>query len=130
MELPGASGVHDSDSDEYTLRSITMKIQYIGTSYEELRTRARQIASWLHTKTWVKLIINDEPDKYYLAKVTNEIDLDSLWESGTADVIFDCQPFAYSINETIVEFNAEGDTNKIFDNPGTREIKLQESSWK
>lgn len=125
IEMAGTSGAYDFEQDEYSLKFITMRIAYIGTNYNELRTRARQIAAWLSTKNWVKLIINDEPDKYYLAKVTNEIDLQSLWESGTADITFDCQPFAYSVIESSFVFNTVVATNHIFNNLGTRDINFK-----
>lgn len=125
IEIPGASGAYDFDDDSYELRSVTMQIAYIGTSYEELRTRARQIAAWLANNTWNRLIINDEPDKYYLAKVTSEIDLQSLWESGTADITFDCQPFAYSLDELTFIFEVTGTKACSFTNPGTRKIDFR-----
>ena len=127
VELTGISGVYDFDDDgnEYSMRPLVMKIQYIGTSYEELRSRARSIAAWLSTSTWAKLRIHDEDDKYYLAKVTGEIDLDSLWESGAADIEFDCQPFAYSVDEEVEEFEVDGLTNHAFINPGTRLINYK-----
>lgn len=125
IEIPGASGAYDFDDDSYDLRTITMQIAYIGTSYEELRTRARQIAAWLAVNNWVRLIINDEPDKYYLAKVTSETDLQSLWESGTADITFDCQPFAYSVEESIFVFNVTEPMTYEFNNPGTRKIDFR-----
>lgn len=125
-EKVGASGVYDFDDNEYSLRIVTMKIAYIGTSYEELRTRARSLAAWLSTDSWVRLIIHDEPDKYYLAKVTNEITLEHLWESGTADVVFDCQPFAYSLNEVEVNRSALTSATVInFTNPGTRRTNFK-----
>lgn len=122
VELAGSSGAYDFDGLEYSLRTVTMKIQYIGTSYEELRSRARSIAAWLSVGTWSRLIINDESDKYYLAKVTGEVDLEGLWESGSADVVFDCQPFAYSVTESTYNFNATGAMTYEFQNGGTREI--------
>ena len=127
VELSGISGVYDfdDDSNEYSMRPLVMKIQYIGTSYEELRSRARSIAAWLSTSTWAKLRIHDEDDKYYLAKVTGEIDLDSLWESGTADIEFDCQPFAYSVAEEVKNFEVDGLTNHAFTNPGNRLINYK-----
>lgn len=139
VELDGMSGAYDFDdgSTNYSLLPISMKIQYIGTSYEELRTRARSIAAWLSTRTWAQLRIHDEDDKYYMAKVSSEIDLKTLWETGSADVIFDCQPFAYSTNEV----TATGVGNVTFTHPGTREInyksplgskfviKVDDSSW-
>ncbi len=127
VELAGISGVYDFDDEgtEYEMRPLTMKIQYIGTSYEELRTRARSIAAWLSTNTWAKLRIHDEDDKYYLAKVTSEIDLESLWESGTADIEFDCQPFAYSVTEVSHPFSVTGADSEEFTHPGTRLINYK-----
>ena len=125
IELPGSSGVYDFSGHEYEMRQVTMKIQYIGTSYEELRTRARSIAGWLCNPTWSKLILNDEPDKYYLAKVTDEIDLESLWESGSADVVFDCQPFAYAVTEVDLTTTATDAKDYVITNAGTREINYR-----
>lgn len=129
VEVLGASGTYDFDSDTYSNRPITMKIAYIGTDYSELRTRAREIAAWLSISipnkavfdNIPKLIINDEPDKYYIAKVTEETDLDSLYESGTADIEFDCQPFAYS-NDVFIDFTITEPTGIQFINPGNRLI--------
>lgn len=125
IEIPGTSGMYDFGDHEYSMRTITMKIQYIGTSFAELRTRARQIAAWLSNGFWQKLIINDESDKYYLARVTGEIDLQSLWESGSADIAFDCQPFAYSVVESIFTTTATGAKTYEFTNDGTRDVNFK-----
>jgi predicted phage tail component-like protein len=125
VELPGASGAYDFEDEEYSLRTVTMKIQYIGTDYEELRSRARSIAAWLSYSAFAQLIINDETDKYYLAKVTGEVDLDSLFESGSADVSFDCQPFAYALNNEVVEMTITGADEQNFTNPGTRHVNYK-----
>lgn len=122
VDLPGASGAYDFYDNEYSIRQVTMRIVYLGENYEELRTRARSIAAWLSTSNWAKLIINDESDKYYLAKVTSDIDLESLFEAGIAEIIFDCQPFAYAVTEKKEEFNVNVLTNYNFVNPGTRRI--------
>jgi phage-related protein len=103
-----------------------MRITYIGTSFGELRSRARDIAAWLSASTWAKLIINDEPDKYYLAKVTSQIDMATIYEAGEAEITFDCQPFAYSVTESEEVFTGiAGATNCDFENPGTREINFK-----
>lgn len=127
VELSSTSGVYDFDgNNEYSMRSLTMRITYIGNSFEELRTRARSIAAWLSTRTWAKLVINDEPDKYYLAKVTDEIDMTSIWAAGEAEINFDCQPFAYSVDESLEEFNNIVESHTCdFTNPGTREINYR-----
>ncbi len=122
IEPIGGSGVYDFDENEYGTRSVTMGIAYIGTDYAELRTRARSLAGWLSVGGWSKLIINDEPDKYYLAKVTNEINLQSLWEAGIAEIIFDCQPFAYSVTEVVESVTLMAPGTKAFTNLGTRVV--------
>lgn len=123
IEIETSSGAYDFDDEgtEYGLRPLRMKIQYIGNDYSELRTRARSIAAWLSTPTWKQLRIHDEDDKYYLAKVTEAVDLETLMESGSATVVFDCQPFAYSTNEV----TATGVGNVTFTHPGTREINFK-----
>lgn len=118
----GVSGVYDFDENEYEMRTVSMRITYVGTDYTELRTRARSIAAWLSLGTWSKLIIEDEPDKYYLGKVTDEINLTGLWESGTAEITFDCQPFAYSVTEESEEVVLAASGTLVFTNPGTRVI--------
>lgn len=122
IEPVGVSGVYDIDENEYAMRRVSMGIAYIGTSYSELRTRARSIAAWLSIGSWSKLIINDEPDKYYLAKVTDEIDLKNLWESGAAEITFDCQPFAYSVTEEVESVVLTTTGTLEFTNLGTRTI--------
>jgi len=118
-EIAGMSGAIDIETTTYELRQITMKIQYIGTDYYELRSRARSIAAWLYVAGWYPLIILDEPDKKYLAKVTDEIELEGLWESGSADVTFDCQPFAMALESVEESFIAPAVMTKTFTNPGT-----------
>jgi len=126
VELVGASGVYDFSDNEYSPRSITMRVVYIGSDYTELRSKARQIAGWLGVNEWCKLVINDESDKYYLAKVTDEIALQSVWEAGSADITFDCQPFAYSVDEENLEVvDIVGPTAYEFTNPGTRLINYK-----
>lgn len=122
IEPVGVSGVYDFDENEYAMRTVNMGVAYVGTDYTELRTRARSIAAWLSVGAWSKLIINDEPDKYYLAKVTDEINLKGLWEAGIAEITFDCQPFAYSVTEVVESVVLAAPGTKAFTNLGTRVI--------
>lgn len=100
ISIYGKSGIIDYDNNDYNTKQIIMRIAYVGKSYIELRERARDIAAWLSIGKWSKLIINDEPDKYYLAKVVSEIDLNTLKRLGEADIIFECQPFSYYLYDT------------------------------
>jgi predicted phage tail component-like protein len=128
VDIPGASGVYDFPNTEYSLRQVTMRVTYLETSFENMRSKARLIAAWLSTSTWGKLIINDEPDKYYLAKVTAATDMTALLTAGQADIIFDCLPFAYSTPGLVEALNGvTTNYNHIleFTNPGTKEINYR-----
>jgi hypothetical protein len=70
---------------------------------------------------WAKLVLNDEEQGYFLAKVVQNLDLQGFYESGAMDVYFNCMPFMYG---ELVSFTADiassgGITVK---NPGNRGI--------
>lgn len=150
VEMPVRSGVFDFGGNDYGTREVRMSIAYIGDDYFELRRRARSIASWLSCKTWAPLLLNDEPDKYYLARIIDEVELHSLWESGVAEIPFICQPYAYFIKPTSniedmkwddadvpwevhipllglqsFTFSTNEPTIRTFNNPGTNEINFK-----
>ncbi len=144
-ETSNKHGIIDHGGNKYSPRELKMHIAYIGDSYIDLRNRTREIAAWLNTDEWAKLIINDEPDKYYLARIYSEINLDTEYRRGEADITFLCQPFSYSLVDTAYsptweeadvpwlanmpwvmsesyQFTATEATDFIFNNPGTVNI--------
>jgi predicted phage tail component-like protein len=145
MQIYGKSGVIDYGDGDYETRKITMHMAYISKDYYELRNRAREIAAWLASNVWAKLIINDEPDKYYLARVISGINIETMQRLGQADINFECQPFVYMVTDTGVDptwgetefpwvtdipwnmiqsyqFSATATKEYTFHNPGTQEI--------
>lgn len=148
VEIYGKHGVIDYGGNNYGTRKITRHIAYIGDSYTELRIRARDIAVWLTSTDWKQLRFDDEPDKYYLARIYDQIGLETFFELGEADITFECQPFAYMIlatgdNPTWDEatfkwetnvpwgmadaytFPATGQTSFIFEHLGTQEVNTE-----
>lgn len=148
MAISGASGSYDFGDNEYDNMEIRIRIAYIPMDPIERKQRARDISSWLSSKTWEKLIFGDEPDKYYLARVSGGVDLDNLISSGEAEVTFICQPFTYMLADTgddptweeadfpwitdipwsMIEsyrFTATGTKSFTFENPGTRETNYR-----
>lgn len=145
FEIFGKSGIIDLGDNDYMHKIMTAKLTYVGNSLVELRNRARDIAAWLNSTRWEKLIFDDEPDKYYLARVKNGIDLNNILMTGEMSVNFECQPFAYMCTSTgadptwdeadfpwiteipwnmvqSYQFSATGTTNYTFEHPGTQEI--------
>lgn len=97
LEITDRHGLYDFTGNTYGNRTITMEIAYIGRNYNELRNRAREIAAWLTSKQAEKLVFDDEPEKFYLARIYTATPLENLWRLGWATITFDCQPFAYSL---------------------------------
>ena len=94
IAVPGKHGTYDFGDNVYDDRIISVAISYIGTSFNELRLRARDISAWLSQTSYKELIFSDEPDKYYLAKIYNTAGLETFFRLGKATIQFECQPFA------------------------------------
>jgi predicted phage tail component-like protein len=126
LVVPGRHGTYDFSDNTFEKRIIEMELRYIGTSFAELRTRARQVAYWLSgygtaSKT---LIFSDETDKWYVGKVYSEIGLQNLFTLGECKVQFECEPFAYATLEEYDEtYNYDAgydyDTGLIYPNQRT-----------
>lgn len=94
--IPGRHGTYDFNDNTFEKRFIEIELRYVGTSFDELRTRARTIASWLNGYDGSKnLIFDDESNKWYTGKIYSEIGLSNLFRLGEATVTFECEPFAY-----------------------------------
>lgn len=97
LVIPGKHGVYDFADNTFEKRIIEVELKYIGTSFTELRTRARQIAYWLSGFSGTKnLVFDDETDKYYVGKIYSEIGLQNLFKLGQCTVQFEVEPFAYA----------------------------------
>lgn len=116
LVIPGRHGVYDFADNAFEKRIIEVELKYIGTSFAELRTRARTIAYWLSGYSGNKnLVFSDETDKWYVAKIYSEIGLSNLFKIGECSVQFECEPFAYA---TLDEYDVtyEYDTGQQYDN--------------
>ena len=102
--IPGRHGSMVPGEEVYDRRYIKMIIGLINNEdWIDLRTNSREIAEWLSGEG--KLIFDDEPDKYYMARVYDAVGLEQmhLQPIGGAEITFDCQPFAYMVVDTITD---------------------------
>lgn len=98
ISIPGRHGSIDFYNDTYDKRIIDVDIKYKSNTFAEMRTNARAIAMWLYTYSSTKtLIFDDEPDKYYNARVLSSIDFASTMKLGETSIQFECQPLAYAV---------------------------------
>jgi predicted phage tail component-like protein len=123
LTIPGRHGNYNFTGNTYENKIIEVEIKYIGTSFSELRNRARSLAAWLSsTGAYKQLIFDDETDKYYLAKLYSQVSLQNLFRIGQANLTFDCYPFAYSTSESSFSVEiTEDDQEFTITNNGTAE---------
>lgn len=112
--IPGRHGTIDFGLNTYEIRPISMRIGLVkNANWNELRLNARDIARWLSGKGM--LIFDDEPDKAYQASVYGYVGIEQieLLPMGTLGVVFECQPFAESLEYRQV--NIPGTTSKPYE---------------
>ena len=117
VQVPGRNGsilypqgLHD--------RYIELDCAFVEKSLPDLRTRAREIASWLYTQDRVVLSFDDEPNIYYRGKLAGKVDLEHIGKMAQFSLIFRCEPFVYGGEENQIFV---GDSAAV-DNQGTTEI--------
>jgi len=76
-------------------RRIEIDCAFIEDSLTDLRTKARSIAAWLYTTDRAKLSFDDDPGKYYMAKLASAVDFEHLALMGQFSLSFVCEPLAY-----------------------------------
>lgn len=115
-EIPGRDGSHLFPGALQD-RIIEIECTIPEVTLLALRTKLRLVAAWLYTTDWAQLSFDDEPDRFYWARVSNQINLEQTIALGRFRVVFRCLPLAYG---TEVSENFVNDL-AIVENPGTCE---------
>lgn len=76
-------------------RHIELDCAFVGSSLADIRTKARDIAAWLHTNDRANLSFDDEPGKNYKGKLSAAVDFDHIGKMGEFRITFLCEPLAY-----------------------------------
>ena len=128
MAIPGKHGIYNFGLNTYNKRIISILIQYVGATFNDLRLRARDIAAWLSQTSYKELIFSDEPDKYYLAKIYDPVGLENFFRLGKATIQFECQPFALyvvtSAEDVYLDDGVPLDSDLILDSGDDYHISL------
>lgn len=96
-------------------RRIEIDCAFVGSSLADIRTRARDIAAWLHTTDRASLSFDDEMGKTYRGKLASAVDFDHIGRMGQFNLTFICEPLAYG---ELVTSNFVGDAVTVA-NAGT-----------
>lgn len=112
VEVPGRSG--SLKIDDATYKDIIIPVQ-CGFKDEFVADKADRIKSWLDSGEG-PLILSNQPDKYYLAHVSDQIDISQEFKVfGKFLVNFRCKPFKYDLDNSVITLTAAGTVT----NPGT-----------
>ncbi|ABO51107.1 phage putative tail component [Desulforamulus reducens MI-1] len=111
LQIPGRHGTY-LFGGELADRTIDLECAILAGSLPDLRSKFREISSWLYSPKRENLVFDDELDKYYLAKLDGQIDVEQARATGKFDLKFRCEPLAYGgdienlfINDQVTVFN-------------------------
>ncbi|MBD1372495.1 phage tail family protein [Hazenella sp. IB182357] len=111
ITVPGKAGSYDF-GNTLDNREITVDYTIVSKSSRDLRQKTRELANWLYYEEAKKLVLLDEPDKYYLCKLSGSTDLEEVAHIGQGSLTFVCtDPFSYG-EETTIQLNP-ADENPI-----------------
>lgn len=69
----------------------------VANSFDELWPVFTEVSAWLHTKSKAQLIVDDQPDRYDMGVVEDEIEPKFEGVMAEFEVQFHCEPYAYSL---------------------------------
>ena len=100
VQVPGRQGsIHFPR--ELADRRIDIDCAFVEPSLADIRTKARDIAAWLHTQNRAVLSFDDEPGKYYRGKLSASVDFAHMGNMGQFSLTFLCEPLAYGAEVTV-----------------------------
>jgi predicted phage tail component-like protein len=118
QSIGGFDGAWDYGAT-FGAREIEVDVTLFGDTKEEMKANARRLAGKLNPRLGAKtLIFDDEPDKQYFARLSNQIPLEQLGAMGTFTIQFVCpDPFTYSVILNTFTFTS----SKVIDHLGSHE---------
>ncbi|MDQ0976609.1 putative phage tail component-like protein [Neobacillus niacini] len=120
-KIYGRAGTYDFGI-ELGERKIEVEIMLLGIDEHDVIKKARDFATYLFHKDLQPLILLDEPDKMYMARVSGETNIQELFSTGTATIVFICpSPYAESLTEKTVDWSPVDYTPITITNNGSAE---------
>lgn len=96
---------------------ITLDVIIGKDKAENIHKQKDELKRWAKGNEWKpsRIIFDEEPDRFYLGRVSNNMEIDDLFTHGKTKIEFYCaDPFKYNIKETVVtstdnaRFNYDG----------------------
>lgn len=94
-QVPGRHGSIEFNDNTRQDIVIEADIAILGDSKTEVMANARAVEHWLSQKG--QLSFWDEPQRFYIGRIVNQIPLERTAVWGNVTLLFRCEPFAYLI---------------------------------
>ena len=108
--------------DRYMVKDITVTIAIYKENLDERRSEQRRITAGLVHKE-DKLYFHDEPDKYHIGEVFDEVKVVEQEYFTELSFTFKCKPFIFSDNSNTSWTGITSRVTKQIDNKGNHESK-------
>ena len=101
FEKVNIAGNDKAEYREGTYEPITLSIEcYLKDRSPQ---KVREISKWLNSKSEGKLILGNDPNFYYNARIINAIPINKVINLfGRFVIQFECEPFVYSLEEEVI----------------------------
>ena len=101
FEKVNIAGNDKAEYREGTYEPITLSIEcYLKDRSPQ---KIREISKWLNSKSEGKLILGNDPNFYYNARIINAIPINKVINLfGRFIIQFECEPFVYSLEEEVI----------------------------
>lgn len=103
VSVPGRAGDVDTDKDTLGIRYISMNIQVLSEEKNMLPKKLELLSKWLLKPTAKELILGDNPDRVYYAKLDGDTTFSEILRMGEGTLVFACtDPYIYTVGERII----------------------------
>lgn len=100
--------------DEKTYEDITLTVECSVKDNSNIADKLDEIKAWLFETGESDLIFSFQADKKYIAQVVNAIDFKQIYKYFSEfPIIFNCRPFKYAGDNSIVTISTSGVINNI-----------------
>ncbi|MDF2010190.1 distal tail protein Dit [Priestia megaterium] len=95
LAVRGKAGLYNF-GQQVGQREFTVTYTLVAEKINGVMSASRELAEWLHHEEAVKLVFDDEPDKYYLVLPDGETNINEILNIGQGEIKFVCtEPYAY-----------------------------------
>lgn len=120
-QIYGRAGTYDFGI-ELGERKIEVDVMIIAENQNDVMKKSRELTTFLFYKELQPLIMLDEPDKQYMARVSGDTEVNELYRTGSATITFMCpSPYAESLTEKEVKVSPTDNTPILVTNNGSAE---------